>query len=369
MMSSESRYREVFKFFMRLGLTGFGGPLALIAEMQKELVEKRHWISMDEFRQALAMIKAMPGPVAYQTAVFMGFRRSNRLGGLLAGFCIMFPAFVMMVLLALSYSFFRQSEHIIAIFDGFQMGALVLIALAVKPLTSGYLKRARFWGLGLISFIFLLAGSIPEPVLILAAGAWSVFFDQQSSATFSGSGKKTFELGSTLLLIGWFCFKSGAIVFGTGLAMIPFLEADFVNSGLITKEQFMDAVAFAQLTPGPVSVSVTFMGFQIAGILGAVVTSVAVFLPATIHQLTWFPGALRWMSAQKWIQSFLLGAMATITAGVLLAIFKLGSGSTAVQFVVFFLFLGLALRLKLPSWAVVVGGGIVSWVLHLVGSI
>ena len=353
-----NKFAEVAAFFLRLGLTGFGGPLALVAEMQKELIEKRQWISMEEFRQGFTVIKSMPGPLAYQVAIFMGYRRAGRWGGLLAGLLLLLPATVLMMGLGWAYNGISQNQEIGNLFLGFQMGALVLISLAIRSLTDAYLQNTRFWCLVTVSFLVLFFHFLNEPLMILLAALWSLFLDS------SWRSRKPLEVGFSLALLVWICLKAGAIVFGTGLAIVPLLENDFVrDTGWITHQQFMDAFALGQLTPGPVLVTVTFVGFRLDGIRGALAATFAVFFPSTVNQLTWFPKFVGWMSQQKWIQSFVLGATAAITAGIAVAIVNIAREATSFQLALFAVFLLIAVKIKVPSWMLILLSGVCSWAL------
>jgi chromate transporter len=355
--ANKNKFVEITLFFFRLGMTGFGGPLALIAEMQKELVERRGWMSMDEFRQAFAVIKSMPGPVAYQTATFFGYKRAGFWGGLIAGTVLLVPATLLMIFLAMAYEAFQKSPDLVSLLAGFQMGALVLIALALQSLTRGYLKSSRFWWLAIVSGLCLVFHIVSEPIAILLAAGWSLFLD------FYPRSRRPMEAAFSLGLLVWICLKAGAVVFGTGLAIVPLLENDFVrDTGWITHQQFMDALAFGQLTPGPVSVTVTFVGYKLDGLRGALAATVAIFFPAGFHQLTWFPRFVVWLSRQKWIESFVLGATAAITAGIVVSILNLAKGVSAPQMVIFVVFLLASLRWKIPSWGVVLMSGCLGWI-------
>ena len=361
-LAPENKYLEIAKYFFRLGLTGFGGPLALVAEMQKELVEKRKWMPLDEFRQGFALIKTLPGPVAFQSALYLSYRRSNRWGALLGGLLLLLPAFFVMIFLAIFYDRFHQSPDMVSWLAGFQVGALALITLALRPLTSGSLHLPRFWGLAGLSFLLLYSGTFPEPLLIVLAGSTSVCFD------YLPTSKKLNEMAFSFLLLIWICIKAGAFIFGTGLAIVPFLEKDFVQvTGWITHGQFMDALAFGQLTPGPVSVTVTFIGYRLDGFRGAIVASLAIFFPSGFHQLTWFPRFSGWFSQQKWVPAFVTGAMASIAAGVVIALVHLGKELSLEEFILWGVLLVISFFSKIPNWLVVLVGGVVQWVVFKSG--
>lgn len=360
---ASDRYLETARFFLRLGLTGFGGPLALVAEMQRELVEKRGWISPAEFRQVFTLIKSMPGPLAYQTALYLGLRRSDRWGAMIAGVLLLLPATLMMIALAAAYDGFQQSADLVALMAGFQMGALALIALALRGLIKGYEKSVRFWTLAALGFAALQGLGISEPLVILAAGFWSLFLDRFPRR------RAPLEAAFSLGLLIWICLKAGAFVFGTGLAIVPLLERDFVHeTGWLTGRQFMDALAFGQLTPGPVTVTVTFVGYKMDALRGALLATAAVFLPSTFHQLTWFPRFNGWMSRQAWVEPFVLGATAAITAGIAGSILTLGQRASATQLAILAAAVAASLKWKVPGWALILGAGAAAWAVIRISS-
>lgn len=349
------RYREIARFFLGLGLTGFGGPLALIAEMQKELVERRQWISLVEFRQVFTAIKSMPGPVAFQTAQYLGTRYTDRKGGLLAATLLLLPATVMMIVLAAAYDAFQQSADMVNLMQGFQMGALALIAMAVRSLVADYTRQIRFWIVTALATTALALHLVPEIAAILLLGFGLVALEHRWRLN------KKLEAGFSLLLLMWICFKAGAFVFGTGLAMVPLLERDFVvENNWITHAQFMDALAFGQLTPGPVSVTVTFVGYKLGGLGAALLATAAIFAPSAFHHLTWFPKFVGWFTKQEWIKPFVEGATAAIVGGILVSIWALAQSANHFQLGLFAVTLLVALKFKMPGWVFIVVPGVIA---------
>jgi chromate transporter len=156
----------------------------------------------------------------------------------------------------------------------------------------------------------------------------------------------------------WICFKSGAVVFGTGLAIVPVLETDFVqNLNLISHEQFMHALAFGQMTPGPVLITVTFLGYKVSGLMGAIVTTFAVFLPSFIHMSTWFPKAVLWMARQKWISGLVFGATAAVIGSLIFLSLRLCQENTMFQNILVVISIIALWKAKVPSWLLILLGG------------
>ncbi len=362
-----SSFSEIFKYFLKLGTTGFGGPLALIAIMQKELVEDRRWMSREEFASALSMIKAMPGALAFQTAVFLGRHRGGHWGGTAAGLGLILPSFVLMIILA---EFYYLAENILSVrifFNGMQAAAVVLMIQALRSLAAPYMKIRRFWLAFVLGGVIFYFDWTPEPLLILGAGfigvIWSLrrhyffgFFPIEILPSFEAAFSK-------LGMLAWVCFKAGAVVFGSGLAIAPLLARDFVdNLHWITTAEFLDALALGQITPGPVLLTVTFIGFKVAGWLGAVVATIAIFLPGYFHMQTWFPPMLSVLRRQKWIEDFLIPALGVICGVLLVTIFKITEAwgqSWGMMWILFFCAV-ISLRFKIPSWALILSGGVLA---------
>lgn len=365
---------EIFVFFLRLGLTGFGGPLALIAQMQAELVDRRGWISKEEFQKAFAFIKAMPGALAFSMAVYLGRRRGGWLGGTLAGVGLILPAFVMIIAIAAVYDQARAYSGVGFFLLGTQAAALALIALALRSLVGNFVGSKIFWLLATVGGLLFWFDVAPEPLLILASGLLWVLWRRRHSVS-SGHLSAVVLLpagadGDVLSRLFWICFKAGAFVFGSGLAITPLLEKDFVlRQGWITHSEFMDALAVGQITPGPVLLTTTFLGYKVASMTGAALATLAVFLPSYFHMVTWFPRAVQVLSRQKWIDDFLFGALAMVVGTIIVTIGLLASSwkSQPILFVLFAAGLAVAWRTRFPSWLLVLCGGGAGLALGFVG--
>lgn len=343
--------REIFTFFIKLGALGFGGPLALIAQMQHELVEEKKWISIEKFRQVFALVKAMPGPVAFQMAVYLGRHRAGFWGGALAGFCVVFPSFLMIILIAEVYTKMNEILWIHSALLGMQLAAFALIVIGSKSLAQGFFRKSEFWLLFIFSFVVLRFAHVPEPLVILLCGL-SVF------ALVKVRDRVSLR-AVPLLEIFLICIQAGAFVFGTGLAIVPLLEADFVQRlQWLTHKEFMDALAFGQMTPGPVVITVSFIGYKFLGLSGAVVGTIGIFLPAFIHMVTWFPRSVEWLSKQTWISTFTVGVTAAVLGGIFHSLLNMGADFNMQQ-----IFIVAALGIfmyfvRWPSWAFILNGAL-----------
>ncbi|MES2962581.1 MAG: chromate efflux transporter [Bdellovibrionota bacterium] len=382
MSRSPSALKEIFVYFFRLGLTGFGGPLALISAMQKDLVETRRWMTLDEFSRAFALIKAMPGPIAFQMAVFLGRHRAGFAGATVAAVMLNLPAFIAMIFLGAFEETFVASPAIRTLLSGMQAAALGLILASTKGLFWNFRARGRFWSIFAIGLAVVYTWPSFEPLFIVAAGLISVVLAKKFVApkiafiplvglsrfpwfTHEGASTAVIVAGSWWGAFGplvWNCFKAGAFVFGSGIAIVPLMENDFVtNLRWLTHEEFMNALAFGQITPGPVVITATYIGFKSLGLVGAFAATIAIFLAPFFHMTTWFPHAMSRLSRQTWIDDFILGAIAVVTAAVLTSVVSLATGSSFswIHYVVLALSFIAVLLAKAPAWVVIPGGGLV----------
>lgn len=347
---------DTIRYFFYLGILGFGGPFALIAQMQRDLVEEKKWISMEEFRRALVAIKAMPGPLAHQMVLYLARQRSGVWIAAITGIAFLIPSFLMMVALAAAYDQFENIPMVAGFLSGIQMAAVAVIFVSLGALTEGYWAAKRFWILIALGFLLALI-EIPEPIIILLLGGWSLIFSQEHKPP-----AQTNEAGALF----WVCFKAGAFVFGTGYSIIPILQTQFVDTyHWVALPQFKDALAFGMLTPGPVLMTVTFLGYKMGGISYALSTTFAVFLPSFFHHLTWFPRMLDRISKAKGVQVFLVGAIAGVTATIIKSGLSMLHNITTFEAAVFLVSLGLLLTKRYPALLIILLAGVAGAVPYL----
>jgi chromate transporter len=274
-------------YFLWLGMVGFGGPIALAGYMQRDLVEERKWLTNDEYLEGLALAQLAPGPLAAQLAMYLGFVRAGWLGATLVGFAFIAPSFVMVVLLALAYVRYGGLAWMQAVFYGIGAAVIGIIARSAWKLMKATLKNdsllwAIFFALAIstavtereVVWLFIAGG-----LIALAAKAFPRNVKSASlPAVFIGGG-----FGASLGTFGQvlvFFTKAGLFVFGSGLAIVPFLHGGVVvEHHWLTERQFLDAVAVAMITPGPVVITVAFIGYLVAGMSGAIAAALGVFLP------------------------------------------------------------------------------------------
>lgn len=340
---------EVFNYFLKLGTLGFGGPLAIVSNMQKECVEEKKWINHEDFNSAFALIKAMPGPIAFMTAVYLGRIRAGFWGGLLAGVAINLPAFILMILFSLFFNSLSHFRFINIFMLGMQVSALGVILGSLKGIIRGHGKNFYFWFLVIISGIINYFYPFLEPVIILSFGIMHMSF------------KKFFEMGSLILVF----FKAGALVFGSGLAIVPMLQHDVVTKyHWLSQSEFLNALAFGQMTPGPVVITATYIGHKMYGMQGALLATISIFSASFFHMSTWFPHVIKKLQGKKWIGNFIFGAVAAVVGPIIVAVFKLGVGIHLTPPLLILMGASFIITLKdlLPIWSIIPLGGIAIWI-------
>jgi chromate transporter len=290
--------RQLILYFLKLGTIGFGGPVALVGYMHRDLIENRNWISDEDYKEGLALAQLAPGPLAAQLSIYLGFVHYRLLGATLCGLAFIIPSFIMVVGLGIVYKQFGGLPWMQAVFYGIGAAVIGIIVMSSYKLTIksvGKLKLSLikqnwllwiFYASGIaVTFItksenvllFVAAGLIY--MFVKAPPQWIKNKPSVSVLLLGISGFWQFEWNS-LGKIGWFFTKAGAFVFGSGLAIVPFLHAGVVTENhWLTEAQFVDAVAVAMITPGPVVITVGFIGYLIAGFPGASVAALATFLP------------------------------------------------------------------------------------------
>jgi chromate transporter len=285
-----SRLGELFRFFLRLGLTAFGGPAAHIALMEREAVERRAWLKREEFLDLVGACNLLPGPGSTQVALALGYRQCGWLGLLAAGVCFIGPASLITLALAVAYVRFGTLPQAQGLLYGAKPVMVAIVAGAIFRLARTAL---RTWQLALLGALALAAASIGAPpiailllagaVRVAAAGAWKPAWKSNQAnslgvvALACAAGPATASLASILLVF----LKLGVVVFGSGYVLLAFLQRDLVERlHWVTQTQLLDAVTAGQITPGPLFATATFLGFVIHGYTGAAVATAGIFLPS-----------------------------------------------------------------------------------------
>jgi len=281
-------------YFLRLGTFGFGGPVALAGYMHRDLVDTRQWITDADYKEGLALAQLAPGPLAAQLAIYLGYVHYRIVGATLVGIAFVLPSFLMVVALGWAYTRFGGLTWMQSVFYGVGAAVIGIIAISAYKLTTRSVGKDKLlWGIYLllvavtviteseVAWLFLAAGvatwlwRVP-PKWLREGGANALAAVQLPAAT-SVAGVPDWSL---LAQIGAFFAKAGAFVFGSGLAIVPFLYGGVVTEHhWLNDKQFVDAVAVAMITPGPVVITVGFIGYLVAGLPGACVAALGTFLP------------------------------------------------------------------------------------------
>jgi chromate transporter len=326
--------RQLLLYFLRLGTFGFGGPIALAGHMQHDLVETRKWISPQDYREGLALAQLSPGPLAAQLAMYLGWVRFGRLGATLVAGAFILPSFVMVVVLSALYLRYGGLQWMQAAFYGVGAAVIAIVARSAWKLAKTTVGKDRLLlAICLVSAVitawteteflpvFLGSGLLALGVKQLQARATVASIAAPLGWAFSGlHGPGQGEL----LRLAWYFTEAGAFVFGSGLAIVPFLHGGVVDRyHWLTERQFLDAVAVAMITPGPVVITVAFIGFLVAGAVGGLVASAGVFLPPYLVVIALAPSVRRWASDNR-VRAFVGGVTAAAAGAIGGAAFVLG---------------------------------------------
>jgi chromate transporter len=334
----------LIKYFLKLGSTGFGGPVALVGYMHKDLVENKKWISEDQYKQGLALAQLAPGPLAAQLSIYLGFVHYRIIGATLAGIAFIIPSFIMVVLLGIAYKLFGGLTWMQAVFYGVGAAVIGIIIISSYKLTVksiGKFNVPSFKTNWLLWLFFLAAAALTfiteqeNIVVFIAAGVLYMFVKAPpkiSSNKLANAfvllqiGFWDFEV-STLQKIAIFFTKAGAFVFGSGLAIVPFLHSGVVvENHWLTEQQFLDAVAVAMITPGPVVITVGFIGYLVAGFPGACVAALATFLPCWLFTVIPAPYFNK-IAKNKPVKAFVDGITAAVVGALVGAVIVIAKRS------------------------------------------
>ncbi|HJU82742.1 MAG TPA: chromate transporter [Holophagaceae bacterium] len=325
--------RQLLAYFLRLGTLGFGGPVALVGAMERDLVQERGWISADEYKQGLTLAQLAPGPLAAQLGIYMGYVHHGAVGATLAGLAFILPSFLMVVAFGALYLHFGGLPVIQALFYGIGAAVIGLIARSAWKLGQRTLgSDPAAWTIaGLVMAATLLMQR--ELVWFFLGGGAALWFLRARPKPAAAAGLPLGLVGvfaaghpdwPLLGRLGLFFAKAGAFVFGSGLAIVPFLYAGVVHEHRwLTERQFLDAVAVAMITPGPVVITVAFIGFLVAGLPGACVAALATFLPCWCFTVLPAP-YLRRHGARPGVKVFVDGVTAAAVGAIAGAVVLLG---------------------------------------------
>jgi chromate transporter len=375
-------------YFLKLGTLGFGGPVALAGFMHRDLVEQQRWIDEDEYKLALALAQIMPGPLAAQLAIALGYFQHGVLGATAVGLAFVLPSFLMVLAISIAYLAYGGLWWMQALFYGIGAAVVAIITIAAYKLARSTNRRdpllwaifaalaiVTVWAEAELAESFILAG-----LIVLLVRAWSGW--RRGLVASGGAvavGLLIWAIERWLVTVGHgnagvlgqillFFTKAGSFVFGSGLAIVPFLHQGVVQQfEWLSEQQFLDAVAVAMITPGPVVITVAFIGYLVASFWGALLAAVGIFLPVyvfTVIPAPWFKRNRDNVELKAFVQGTTAAATGAITGAVIVlaqrAVYDVPTGLIAM--------VGLVVlwRFKVPEPVVVlVAGalGVAAWLL------
>ena len=381
---TEAPLWDFLLYFLRLGTFGFGGPIALAGYMQRDLVEKRRWISKRDYLEGLALAQLAPGPLAAQLAIYLGWLRARILGATLVAAAFILPSFVMVLIISAFYVRYGGLPWMQSAFYGIGAAVITIIARSAIKLVKLTLARDRLlWALFAIStvatawteseIIWLFIASGVVALVVRVPPRWGAATTNALlpvvGANLSLAVSVAPAVGSWPLLgrIALYFAEAGAFVFGSGLAIVPFMHGGVVNEfHWLNERQFLDAIAVAMITPGPVVITVAFIGYLVAGTMGASAAAVGIFLPCYLFVIIPAPYFRRFANNPR-VKAFVDGVTAAATGAIAGAAFVLGRraltdwGAIAIAVATWLVFSRFK---KLPEPVVIVAAGIVGLIVH-----
>ena len=322
--------KDLVIYFLKLGTWGFGGPVALVGYMHRDLVENKKWLTEEEYKEGLALAQLAPGPLAAQLGIYIGFVHYRLLGATLVGLAFVLPSFVMVLLLGMAYKIYSGLPWMQAVFYGVGAAVIGIISMSAYKLTVKSIGRLNvesmkanwlLWLFYLIGIVVTALTQREEVLLFITTGLIYMFVKAppawiKKPATVPSiflAGLGFWEYSQTeLVKIGLFFAKAGAFVFGSGLAIVPFLHAGVVQEyRWLTEAEFVDSVAVAMITPGPVVITVGFIGYLVSGFPGASVAALATFLPCFLFTVILAP-SFKKIAKNQSIKAFVDGITACV---------------------------------------------------------
>jgi len=332
--------KDLVRYYLRLGLLGFGGPVALVGQMERELVAGKGWVTKEEMREGIAVCQSLPGPLAIQVGIWLSYLRGGFWGAWAGGWAFILPNFVIVATLAALYVHFGGLPWVTAIFYGVSPAVIALILHSGYRLTKLGMDDWLQWALAGVAFAVTVAVRAEVAWIFLASGVVGVlYYGSLLRARAATSTTSSFLIGLPLVARGAdasaatstmlgklfvFFLKAGSLTFGSGLVIVPFLEKGLVQqTGWLNEREFLVAVAMGMMSPGPVVITATFVGFLVAGFWGALTATIGIFLPSFLLVLIIAPVLMRYRTNPN-VQGFIKGAYAAAIGTILGACVLLG---------------------------------------------
>jgi chromate transporter len=332
----QGRSRELVRYFLRLGCLGFGGPVALVGQMERELVDGKKWLTKERMREAIAICQSLPGPLAIQVGIYISYLRGGFWGAWAGGWAFILPNFIIVAALGALYVYLGDLQPVTAIFYGVSPAVIALILHSCYRLAKLGMEDWLQWAIAAVCLAITVILQAEVALLFIGAGIVGLLYYgslfNKAPATLSGvvivpavAGPLTpVASGSTLSKLLLFFLKAGSLTFGSGLVIVPFLEQGLVQQyNWLDERQFLIAVAIGMISPGPVVITATFVGYLVAGFWGSLVSTIGIFLPSFLFILIAAPLLARHRGNAN-VQGFVKGADAAAIGTILGACILLG---------------------------------------------
>jgi len=340
--------RDLVRYFLRLGLLGFGGPVALVGQMERELVGEKKWLTKEEMREGIAVCQSLPGPLAIQVGIWVSYIRGGFWGAWAGGWAFILPNFILVAALGALYVYYGGLSPVKAIFYGVSPAVIALILHSCYRLTKLGMKDWLEWALAAAAFVITVAAQAEVALVFIGCGVVGLlYYGSLFRGRASAPTTRVFLFGvplavagaapsSVVTLLGQllaFFLKAGSLTFGSGLVIVPFLEKGLVQQmRWLNERDFLVAVAIGMISPGPVVITATFVGYLVAarlggslldGFWGSLVSTIGIFLPSFLLILIVAPILVRYRANPN-IQGFIKGAYAAAIGTILGACVLLG---------------------------------------------
>lgn len=326
----QASLKELALYFLRLGLMGFGGPVALVGQMERELVAQRGWLTKDQMREVIAVCQSLPGPLAIQVGIFIAFLRGGFRGAWLGGWAFILPNFVIVAGVGALYVHFGELKAITAIFYGVSPAVIALIVHSCYRLVRLGMEDKLQWIIAVACFVITVVLQAEVALLFITAGIVGIAYygnvlrSPPKSNVLIVAPLVPVATSSTIAKLLFFFLKAGALTFGSGLVIVPFLQQGVVQEyGWLTERAFLVAVAVGMISPGPVVITATFVGYLVAGFWGSLAATIGIFLPSFLLVLIAAPIMQR-HRANPNVQGFVKGAYGAAIGTILGACVLLG---------------------------------------------
>ncbi len=327
------RIGELVRYFLRLGCLGFGGPVALVGQMERELVDGKKWLTKEQMREAIAICQSLPGPLAIQVGIYISYLRGGFRGAWAGGWAFILPNFIIVAALGALYVYLGDLQPVTGIFYGVGPAVIALILHSCYRLAKLGMEDRLQWVIAAVCLAITVILQAEVALLFIGAGIVGILYYgslfKRTPAALTVTAPVLAQLvpqtsGSILGKLLLFFLKAGSLTFGSGLVIVPFLEQGLVKQfGWLDERQFLIAVAIGMISPGPVVITATFVGYLVAGFWGSLVSTIGIFLPSFLLVLIVAPLLLRHRGNPN-VQGFVKGAYAAAIGTILGACILLG---------------------------------------------